>query len=262
MNKSNTIRAVVDDPGFLRSCDEISRHFDVPQRPLQLQSLLELPRLAAETGELSRSRAIKIMCQTAGKIPRRSEWIVAGYPLLDDLLFEVIDQQLAASICERFHYLKSARVGRAYGLRVPGKVPIALAVSSEVDVPHLISALEMAGHTYTHTRVISRIFAFEDCPKNAISKLLSNVAAAERHWDVTTLVTYVNPNLGFSGVSYRASGWTVLGSEPTQYRYLGNYFITERQLKDRLAKVPNDSRRVRVSSMPLKPLIVYWRACA
>jgi hypothetical protein len=44
-------------------------------------------------------------------------------------------------------------------------------------------------------------------------------------------VTYVNPNLGFTGSAYRAANWTVLAHEHgTHYSYIDNFYVTDRQL--------------------------------
>jgi len=113
-------------------------------------------------------------------------------------------------------------------------------------------------------RVVSRIFAFDGTPKNSISYLLSRAAESEHAAGIEDLTTYVNPNLGFDGVSYRASGWRLLGIEPgTTYRYLDDLYITDRELARRYGNRTDEEFRqllgVRfdVSRMPLKPLLVY-----
>jgi hypothetical protein len=56
-------------------------------------------------------------------------------------------------------------------------------------------------------------------------------ADSEKNHGVSDYVTYVNPNMGFTGSSYRASGWHLLGTEPgTTYRYLDERYITDRAL--------------------------------
>jgi hypothetical protein len=52
----------------------------------------------------------------------------------------------------------------------------------------------------------------------------------KREGQVESLVTWVNPNLGFHASSYRAANWSYLGCEPTVYRYINADYFTARQL--------------------------------
>jgi hypothetical protein len=94
--------------------------------------------------------------------------------------------------------------------------------------------------------------------------MLSRVAREERCLGVTDLLTYVNPNMGFRGTSYRASGWQLLGIESgTKYRYIDGRYITDRKLAARFGSHSDDtyqrllSDRFAVSAMPLEPLLVF-----
>lgn len=132
------------------------------------------------------------------------------------------------------------------------------------DVGHLQDLLASDRNSIGLARVVSRVFAFEGAPKNSISYLLSRVARAERRRGVTDLLTYVNPNMGFTGNSYRASGWRLLGKETgTTYRYLDGRYITDRRLEAEFGK-HNDrtyqkllGARFSFSTMPLAPLLVF-----
>ena len=45
------------------------------------------------------------------------------------------------------------------------------------------------------------------------------------------LLTYLNPNLGFTGASYRAANWTLLAYEcGTRYQYIDSQYVTDRDL--------------------------------
>lgn len=116
-------------------------------------------------------------------------------------------------------------------------------------------------------RVVSRVFAFEGAPKNSISYLLSRAAREESLLGTTELVTYVNPNMGFTGSSYRASGWDLLGTEPgTTYRYLDERYVTDRELEARFGRHSDErykemlGNRFAVSRMRLEPLLVFWKS--
>jgi len=99
--------------------------------------------------------------------------------------------------------------------------------------------------------------------------MLSRVARVERQLGVTDLVTYVNPNMMFTGGSYRASGWRPIGEEPgTRYRYLDARYITDRELAARFGRHEDKTyrhllgSRFAFSTMPLRPLLIFHTAIA
>jgi hypothetical protein len=78
------------------------------------------------------------------------------------------------------------------------------------------------------------------------------------------VVTYVNPNVGFSGASYRASNWSLFAYEAQLgYTYLDGIYTTRRQLKNKfgtddhgiLSTLLGD--RYTVSQWPLEPLMLF-----
>jgi hypothetical protein len=173
---------------------------------------------------------------------------------------------VARPILERFHYLRSFREdSRHFGLfGCDPDDPVALASTSANDVNVLVRIALRNGVMAEQSRVVSRVFAFPAAPPNAISMLLGRVGRFERQADVQMLLTYVNPNLGFNGGSYRASNWTLAGEEPgTAYDYVGGTYVTGRALQHRYGTTdpvrlgqllgPRYAR----SYMPLLPLWVF-----
>lgn len=244
----------------------IARAAARPITPLRLQALLQLPRIADRAGFVPVPAAKSLLVELAQELPTTSEWFVRDSALSPRLLvFHEIDVGRTRTVMERFHYLRSPRLdGRAYGLSTQSGQLVALCVSSPLDVARLGNLLVAQARSMYQARVISRVFAFEGAPKNSISYLLSRSARAERRLGVTDFVTYVNPNMGFNGSSYRASGWDVIGDEPgTTYRYLDGRYITDRSLAaqfgqhDELTYRNLLGRRFAISLMPLEPLLVF-----
>src|SRR5579864_3508232 len=94
--------------------------------------------------------------------------------------------------------------------------------------------------------------------------MLSRAGREEQRLGATDFLTYVNPNMGFTGSSYRASGWTQIGMEPgTTYRYIDDRYITDRELAAMMGKHDDKTYRhmlgprFAVSIMPLEPLLVF-----
>src|SRR5207302_1161359 len=108
---------------------------------------------------------------------------------------------------------------------------------------------------------------FPGAPRNTISRLLGFVGRAEaQRLGTRQFLTYVNPNLGFSGTSYLASGWKLVGDEPgTRYRYVDGRYLTDRELVRRYGSCDNETLskalgpRFGWSSMTLLPLLVFAR---
>ena len=231
-------------------------------RDLLLQALLHLPRLAGADGtidvDLAAAEIERLRARRYEELaPLR--WMVEPppeTPSLAELKVKIIGRQDAEPILAHFHYLRSFRedsvsVAALYNHRV-----VALCSVSPLDLPALRSRLPIA--SFKEAAVVSRVFAFDWAPRNAISYLLARteVSAALNH-NVRMLLTYLNPNMGFSGASYKAANWVELGLETgTRYAYLHGDYITDR----RLSSMPESERHlVEYSQMRLLPLQVFGR---
>jgi hypothetical protein len=255
------------NPNLCGHVEAVARAMRRPSRPLQLQALLQLPRLADRDGTVEATDAHALLRALGTEIPPDLEWmagITEGSPTALEFRANVPPDQ-ARDVMNRFHYLRSPRTDACvYGLFTPaGRLAVVCTVSS-LDVPRLAELVCADGASPASARVVSRVFAFEDAPKNSISYLLARVSRAEHLAGVIELVTYVNPNLGFTGASYRASGWRLLGEERgTAYRYLDGRYITDRELARRFG--PHDDGAYRsllgprfsVTAMPLLPLLIF-----
>ncbi len=89
----------------------------------------------------------------------------------------------------------------------------------------------------TNILVLSRVYSFRWAPRNAFSYTFRRALRWLRtaHPHVQLLLTYVNPNVGFSGSSYLASNWLPFVEESIRYDYLDGEYITRREL-DRLLR--------------------------
>jgi hypothetical protein len=238
-----------------------------PPRPLFLQALLQLPRIANAIGFASAELTQPILTELAMELPCSEAWSVAGSVGSSprSLRFHSACPDEVREVMERFHYLRSARLdGRVYGLSSERGRLVAFCASSPLDVDRLGDLLRHEHRVTATARVLSRVFAFDGAPSNTISYLLSRAGRSERRLGTTDWVTYVNPNMGFTGVSYLASGWHLLGDEPgTTYRYLDNRYTTDRELAVRFGPHDDDtysrllSDRFAKSKMPLAPLRVF-----
>lgn len=254
------------EPELLNRVESIALAADRPVRPLHLQALLQLPRLADIRGFVPSAMVDSLLAELVQELPRATEWLVPHASASPrSLCFRGVNPDTAHDVMERFHYLRSPRTdGRSYGLSTGDGRLVALCVSSPLDVKGLRELLSSRARPTEFARVMSRVFAFEGAPNNSISFMLSRAGREERSFGVTDLVTYVNPNMGFTGSSYRASGWDLLGTEPgTRYRYLDGRYTTDRELAGRFGRHDDEEYyrllgpRFAVSVMPLEPLLVF-----
>jgi hypothetical protein len=80
------------------------------------------------------------------------------------------------------------------------------------------------------------MYSVDGSPQNAISSLLSKVRAYLRRNvpSVDVLVTAVDPNLGFTGCSYRAANWQEwITVKARPYFYEDSQYVSPRQLRER-----------------------------
>jgi hypothetical protein len=230
---------------------------------------LQLPRIADSEGGVDLKQAEGVLSELSAELPPRTDWLIDGAGSSPRTLsFQAVDVAEVAEALQDFHYLRSPRRdGRAYTLSTAGGRMVAFCVSSPTDVPRPQELLSRAGiGSSAATRVVSRVFAFDSAPRNTISYLLSRAADEERHLGTNVLTTYVNPNMGFSGSSYRASGWRLLGEEPgTRYRYVDERYVTDRALRTMYGERTDVElrnilgARFEVSTMPLLPLLIFFR---
>lgn len=263
---SLTLRVAPQDEPLLNCVRFVARDSDRPVRPLHLQALLQLPRLADACGLIAGAMADSLLAELARELPKKDEWLVQdSLSSPRSLHFHDLDPEKVRDVTQRFHYLRSPRTdGRAYGLTTETGRLVALCVSSPLDVEHLCALLTKQGRPTKSARVVSRVFAFEGAPYNTISYMLSRSAQEEQKLGVTDFITYVNPNMGFTGSSYRASGWQLAGTEPgTKYKYLDGRYITDRELTAEFGKHDDEKfhrlfgLRFAVSVMQLLPLLVF-----
>jgi len=83
---------------------------------------------------------------------------------------------------------------------------------------------------------------------------------------VSLLLTYLNPNVGFTGASYKADNWVLFGEEnDTRYLYLDGDYKTDRFFWERFGSSNFEvltrmlGERVTRSSYSLAPLQVFAR---
>lgn len=236
-------------------------HDGVPSsRDLLLQALLHLPRIATSDGtvcpaaaanEIDRLRNVRSQELSAVRsLARRPP----GLDAVDQLEIRTVDNAEAAPILSTYHYLTSFRddslaIGAVFEKRV-----VALCTLSPFDLGHVEKHLPVSPD---EVAVVSRVFTFDWAPRNTISFLLARTERAAREAGTRMLLTYLNPNMPFSGSSYRAANWVSFAREAgTRYAYLNDHYITERKLRE---VAPNELAAVQYSQMPLKPLILLCR---
>ncbi|MEV8371837.1 hypothetical protein AB0P21_03820 [Kribbella sp. NPDC056861] len=157
---------------------------------------------------------------------------------LQDLRFVEYDDRNAARIFKHLHYLRSARAGsRNYALVDPMRgLPVTLCSVSPLEWALVARQLSSQfGVPRERAWDVSRVYSFDVAPTNAISFLLAKVRNAIRQSEpqVELLTTAVDPNLGFTGSSYRAANWQRwMSIGPRPYLYLDGRYVSPRRLRE------------------------------
>ncbi len=244
--------------------DEISAKTQINQRDLRLRLLLHLPRFSPSQlacYELVREEARRLAVRLLSRLQDYRSWTGRSpiHQLIRSQMFlQPCSSDMARQIHERFHYIGSYHEGVAHlGLfvRETEDVPMILATLSPMDILHL-DGLFPSDEDKRRVLILSRVFAFDWAPKNAISFLLGRVYkwVRENLPHVHLLLSYVNPNLGFTGSSYLASNWKPFIEIAPVYSYLEGNYVTYRTL----VSLSTDVRRnVEYSPYKFKPLKLF-----
>jgi hypothetical protein len=222
---------------------ETARRLGVEPRTLAVRTLLHLPRVASYEGWVKRSQAQRELRISADRLHGDARAARTHLPVkrfsLPELTFEVIDRSRALPILASLHYLRSARPDSVYFALVDpiDRLPVSLCSVSPLEWKCVGSQL-WTRFAIRPERVwdVTRVYSADTAPANAISSLLSRVRAYFRRNvpSADLLVTAVDPNLGFTGGSYRAANWQqwmTVTARPYLYEY-GRY-VTPRQLRER-----------------------------
>jgi hypothetical protein len=214
----------------------------VEPRALTVRTLLHLPRVAGHSGRLTRRQLDAELRNCAVGLRADQGEILDLVPtdgyLLRDLRFVSYDDRNAARIFGHLHYLRSARAGsKNYALVDPlhGR-PVSLCSVSPLQWSVVGRQLRSQfGVPPERVWDVSRVYSFDLAPSNAISFLLAKVRAALRQSEPTAdlLVTAVDPNLGFTGSSYRAANWQQwMAIRARPYLYLDGRYVSPRKLRE------------------------------
>ncbi len=183
---------------------------------------------------------------------------------------EPVDSKRAQAIHEHCHYLGSARpeglhLGLVSDREGDHATLLAVATLSPFDLRHITSQLP-PGLLPGEILVLSRQVTFPWSPRNTATFTLSRIRRylRESRPGVRMLFTFLDPNLGFSGATYRADNWARLGREhKKRYLYVDGNYVTDRHLIrtygsaawEKLA--PILGCRLDRSRPPLAPLVLY-----
>src|SRR4029453_11837367 len=222
---------------------ETARRVGVQPHALAVRVLLHLPRVASQEGWITRreaQRELRISAQGLhDDIRVVSNHVSSKEFRLPDLIFEEIDASRALPFLKSLHYLRSTRQGSLYFALVDpvDRLPITLCSLSPLEWQRVANQISKQFEISTR-RVweVSRVYSVDDAPRNAISSLLSKVRShlRRRAHSADLLVTAVDPNLGFTGSSYRAANWQHwMSVRARPYMYENGRYVTPRQLRER-----------------------------
>jgi hypothetical protein len=182
----------------------------------------------------------------------------------------LVDSTTAELVHGAYHYLGSPR-GNGIHLGLFSNTTLrrphlmTLVTFSKFDLPHIVSGLPL-GIRPEEVVLLSRLFSFSWCPRNAMSHTLGlTFSWVRKHRpEVRMLITYLDPNLGFRGTIYQATNWIFFGKEnKRRYLYLDGNYVTDRAMIKQYGTADLQKleallgRRITSSKQPLRPLELY-----
>jgi hypothetical protein len=221
---------------------EAAHRAGVAPRTLAVSALLHLPRVASYGGWVMRwqvQRELETQTERLCRDARAARSYVSFESFaLGDLRFEKVDSSRALPVLTLLHYLRSARPGSLYFALVDPlyRLPVTLCSLSQLQWKCVGSHIR-SRFAIPPQRIwdVSRVYSVDTAPRNAISMLLSRVRTYMRHNmpSASLLLTAVDPNLGFTGGSYRAANWQhwmTIRARP--YIYERGRYVSPRQLRE------------------------------
>jgi hypothetical protein len=179
---------------------------------------------------------------------------------------KAVADDVAQALCRRFHYIGTPRDGVSLGLYLASAAaeepPSTLLVFSPFDLKRHCGALPK-GCSPDQIVVLSRVYSFRWAPHNSFSYCFKRaLRALEKAFPSLAMVlSYVNPNLGFTASSYLAANWLFFREErDTRYDYLDGEYITQREIERRFGRAAHEGpqplleERLTHSRISLAPL--------
>jgi hypothetical protein len=220
---------------------ETARRAGVEPRALAVRVLLHLPRVASYRGSVGKLQVQRELRSSAERLRRDTRAAISYVPAekfeLRDLAFEEIDSTRALPVLQSLHYLRSTRPGSRYFALVDPirRLPITLCSLSPLEWKCVGRQLYAQSILSEQVLDISRLYSVDNAPPNAISSLLSKIRTYIRHDmpNIDLLITAVDPNLGFTGISYRAANWQQwMTVRARPYLYENCNYVSPRQLRE------------------------------
>src|SRR5258706_1434031 len=142
---------------------------------------------------------------------------------VSELDFTEVDEATAEIIHKYFHYIGHYRPVKHFALSKNNKI-VCLGSIDKCDLAYLKGILP-------NSIVFTRFFAFRWAPRNCFSYFCSKLIKHLKYHGTETLISFVNPNLGFSGSAYNKEQWKLIAFEHgTQYTYINNTYTTVTEL--------------------------------
>ena len=149
---------------------------------------------------------------------------------LSDLEFISLDDNAAKIYHERFHYIGSYRPGRHFAFRDrnSGRI-VCIGSIASFDLGHAEKEIKQNVDPRS-AFMLSRFFAFRWAPEKTFSYFHGKLRLELiKEFDAKLMFSFVNPNLGFNGNSYKSANWTLFArEEATRYMYLDGRYCTMR----------------------------------
>lgn len=153
-----------------------------------------------------------------------------------EVLFSLVDSSVGVLIQTKLHYLSNYRVDTVYhyGLFRKGEsFPFSYLAVSFLDRKYILDVIPFEAN-FKDIMVITRLYNINNSPRNSASLLLSLTRSEikSKHRNVKALVTSVNPNVLFTGSSFKSAAFDLFALMPFEPLYYQDNYLTRKAALD------------------------------
>jgi len=162
-----------------------------------------------------------------------------------EITFSLVDPSTGELIQTKLHYLSNYRTDTFYhyGLFRKGeKYPFSYLAISSLDRKYILDVIPFETG-FKDIMVVTRLYNINNSPRNSASLLLSLARSdiKSKHRNVKALVTSVNPNVLFTGSSFKSAAYELFALMPFEPLYYQGNYLTRKAVLN--LKSPSDKKK-------------------
>lgn len=287
MEAQNLVKYIVDRAGGIIFRSEVQ--FGLPTGYLKTQIALHLPRFSLKEiiidNRINETLIEAECCRLGERIKKKIKSLPGGLArtvtankeetilfhkngrileikpggMEQEILFSSVDSSVGELIQTKLHYLSNYRTDTVYhyGLFRKGEsYPFSYLAVSYLDRKYILDTIPFEAD-FKDIMVITRLYNINNSPRNSASLLLSLTRSEikSKHRNVKALVTSVNPNVLFTGSSFKSAAFELFALMPFEPLYYQDNYLTRKAALD-LNLPPSKKKEITSKKLRCLPIML------